>query len=150
MTLKKNKKNRIPLLCYFNLIASSHSHQWIKTQLRVKFFFVPCDLEIWWMTLKTLGHHFYATSSFVYHFIAIGEFKQDLQPGNVQFGWKSAFLVACHLEILRMTLKNNRVHIFDALCIIPLPLLNSNWSYSSETPNSGQNGRFFVRRDIEI
>ena len=41
--------------------ASFHSHQWIQTgvtvqkrPIRVKIgdFFVPCDLEIWWMTLK--------------------------------------------------------------------------------------------------
>ena len=43
------------------------------------------DLEIWRMTLwKTIGHLFYATSSFVHHFIAIGEFKLDLQSGNAQ------------------------------------------------------------------
>ena len=36
--------------------------------------FVPCDLEIWWMTC------------FVQHFIAIGESKLELQSGNAQFG----------------------------------------------------------------
>ena len=30
--------------------------------------FVPCAIEIWLMTLKTIGHHFYATLSFVHHF----------------------------------------------------------------------------------
>ena len=38
----------------------------------------PCDLEIWRMTLKTIGHLFYATSSFVVNFVAIGEFKLEL------------------------------------------------------------------------
>ena len=38
-------------------------------------FSVPRDREIWWMTFKTIGHRFYATSSFVHHFIAICEFK---------------------------------------------------------------------------
>ena len=28
---------------------------------------------------KTIGHLFYATSSFVHHFVAIGEFKLELQ-----------------------------------------------------------------------
>ena len=28
---------------------------------------------------KTIGHLFYATSSFMHHFVAIGEFKLDLQ-----------------------------------------------------------------------
>ena len=49
------------LLCYFKLCASFHSHQWVqagvtvrKRYIRVKSgdFFVPCDLEIWRMTLK--------------------------------------------------------------------------------------------------
>ena len=31
---------------------------------------------------KTIGHLFYATSSFVQHFVAIGEFKLELQSGN--------------------------------------------------------------------
>ena len=35
---------------------------------------------------KTIGHLFYATSSFVHHFIAIGEFKLELESGNAQSG----------------------------------------------------------------
>ena len=35
---------------------------------------------------KTIGHLFYTPSSFVYHFVAIGEFKLELQSGNAQFG----------------------------------------------------------------
>ena len=38
---------------------------------------------------KTIGHFFYATSSFVHDFVAIGEFKLELQSGNAQFGSKS-------------------------------------------------------------
>ena len=58
MTLKNN---RAPVLCYFKLSASFHSHLWIqngvtvwKRSIWVKIgdFFVPCDLEIWRMTLK--------------------------------------------------------------------------------------------------
>ena len=40
---------------------------------------------------KTIGHLFYPTLSFVHHFIAIGEFKLELQSGNIQFGSKSMF-----------------------------------------------------------
>ena len=59
MTLKNN---RAPLLCYFKLCASFHSHQMIQTgvtirkcQIWVKIgdFFVQCDLEIWQMTFKS-------------------------------------------------------------------------------------------------
>ena len=31
---------------------------------------------------KTIGHLFYAVSSFVHNFMAISEFKLDLQSGN--------------------------------------------------------------------
>ena len=34
--------------------------------------------------------------------------------------------------------------LLQALCIILYPLVNSNWSYSLETPNLGQNQRFFL------
>ena len=38
---------------------------------------------------KTIGHLFFATSSFVQHFVPISEFKLELQSGNAQFGSKS-------------------------------------------------------------
>ena len=67
-----------------------------KSSIRVKNrrFFVPCDLDIWRMTLKTRGHLFYAAASFVHHFDAMGEFKLELQSGNTQFGSKSAIFLA--------------------------------------------------------
>ena len=39
-----------------------------------------------WSQLKTIGNLFYATLSFVHHFLAIGEFKLELQSGNAQSG----------------------------------------------------------------
>ena len=66
---------------------------------------------------KTIGHLFYATSSFVQHFIAIGEFKLELQSGNAQSGSNSAILAPCDLEIWQMTLKNNRAPL---LCYFKL------------------------------
>ena len=61
MTLKNN---RAPLLCCFQLYAWFHSHQWIQTKVTVRkrsirvkigdlLSIVPCDLEIWRMTLKS-------------------------------------------------------------------------------------------------
>ena len=41
-----------------------------------------------WLS-KTIRRLFYATSSFGHHFVAIGEFKLELQCGNAQFGSKS-------------------------------------------------------------
>ena len=68
--------------------------------------FFPCELEIRRITLKNIKAPFFATSSFVYHFIAIGQFKLELQSGNAQFGTKSTIFVPCDLEIWQMTLKN--------------------------------------------
>ena len=43
---------------------------------------------------KTIGHLSFAVSSFVQHFIAIGEFKLELQSGNAQFGSNSTIFRA--------------------------------------------------------
>ena len=43
---------------------------------------------------KTIGHLYYATSSSMHHFVAIGEFKLELQSGNAQFGSKSMIFLA--------------------------------------------------------
>ena len=43
---------------------------------------------------KTIGDLFYATSSFVQHYVAIGEFKLELQPGNAQSGSNSTIFKA--------------------------------------------------------
>ena len=103
---------------------------------QIRRFLEPCDLEIWRMTFKKIGHLFYATSSFVQHFIAIGEFKLELQSGNAQSGSNSTILAPCDLEIWRMTLKNKRgtfLKQHQAICIISSSYVNSNWSYSPET-----------------
>ena len=70
-----------------------------------------------WSQLKTIGHLFYATSSFRHHFVAIGEFKLELQSGNAQSGSNATLLEPCDLEIWRMTFKNNRAPL---LCYFKL------------------------------
>ena len=63
---------------------------------------------------KTIGHLFYSTSSFVHHFVAIGEFKLELQSGETpNLGQTRRFLELCDLEIWRMTLKNNRAPLLS-------------------------------------
>ena len=76
------------------------------------------------MTLKfdvwpweTIGHLYYATSSSMHPFVAISEFKLELQSGNAQFGSKSTIFQPCDLAIWRMTLKNNRAPL---LCYFKL------------------------------
>ena len=94
MTLKNN---RAPLLCYFKLYASFRSHRWIQAGVTVRKrpiwvkiddFFSRGTLQFDVWPWKTTGHLFYATSSFVHHFVAIGDFKLELQSGNAQFGSK--------------------------------------------------------------
>ena len=92
MTLKNN---RAPLLCCFKLCASFHSHRWIQTKVTVQKRFIRVKIGdlLSRVTLKfdgwpwkTIGHLCYVASSFMHHFIAIGEFKLKLQSGNAQFG----------------------------------------------------------------
>ena len=87
-----------PLLYCFKLCASFHSNQWIligvivrKRPIWVEIddFFSRVTLKFDRWPWKTLGHLFYATSGFVHHFVAIGQFKLELQSGNAQFGSKS-------------------------------------------------------------
>ena len=100
MTLQNN---RAPLLCYFKLCASFHTHWWIqisvtvqKTSIQVKIdnFFSLVTLKFDGWPSETIEHLFYATSSFVQHFIAIGEFKLELQSGNAHLGSNSTIFSA--------------------------------------------------------
>ena len=81
------KNNRAPLLCCFKLCASFHSHRWIQTKVTVqkRSIWVKIGDFLSCMTLKfnklpwkIIGQLFYATSSFMHHFVAIGEFKLEL------------------------------------------------------------------------
>ena len=74
----RNKANLRDLIAATGLVISN----WIQIEnfsarVTVKFDGWPC---------KTIRQLFYATSSFVHHFVAIGEFKFELQSGNAQFG----------------------------------------------------------------
>ena len=100
MTLKNN---RASLLCYFKLCVSFHTNWWFQIWVTVRKppIWVKCDDFFSRVTLKfdgwpwkTIGHLFYATSSFVQHFVLIGEFKLELQSGNAQSGSNSTFFRA--------------------------------------------------------
>ena len=69
------------------------------------------------MTLKTIGHLSYATSSSVYHFTAIGQFKLELQSGNAQFGSKSTNFLSCSNLKFESNLKK---HSAPHLCYFKL------------------------------
>ena len=89
-----SKNNRALLLYYVKLCASFQIHWWIQTGFTVQLRSIRVEIGdmLSRVTLKfdgwpwkTIGHLFYATSSFVQHFVAIGEFKQELKSGNAQF-----------------------------------------------------------------
>ena len=92
------KNNRAHLLYCVKFCASFQSHQWIQTwvivrkrSIRVKiddvFSRVTLQFDVWpW---KIIGQLFYASSSFVNHFVTIGELKPELQSAKAQFGSKS-------------------------------------------------------------
>ena len=97
------KNNRAPLLCYFKLFASFRSHWWIQTGVTVRKrliwvkiddFFSRVTFKFHGQHSKTIGHLFYTTSSFVFHFKSIGEFKLKLHSGNAQFRSKLAIFLS--------------------------------------------------------
>ena len=119
MTLKNNGA---PLLCCLKLCASFPSHWWIQTKVTVRkrsvrvkigdlLSCVTLKFDRW--VWKTIGNLFYVASTFMHHFIAIGEFKLKLQSGNAQFGSKSTTFLAVWPWIWRMTFKNNRAPLLS-------------------------------------
>ena len=85
------ENNRAPFSCYSKLCASFRSHWLIQTGVTVPkppiwvkidnfYSRVTLQFDVW--PSKTIGHLFYATSSFMHHFVAIGDFKLELQSGN--------------------------------------------------------------------
>ena len=92
-----SKNNRAPLLCYFKLCALFHSYLSIQTGVTVQihsiwvkiFNFLACvTLKFDRWPWKTIGYLFYATSSFVDHFIVICELKLGLPSWHAKFGSK--------------------------------------------------------------
>ena len=118
---------------------------------RLFFSRVTLQFDVWpW---KTIGHLFYATSSFVQHFVAIGEFKLELQSGNIQSGSKLTIFLAVWPWNLTDDLQKQQgtsPKHYQAIFIIPSSHVNSNWSYSPEMPILGQIRRFLEPRDLEI
>ena len=86
-------------------VVSFHSHSSIQTGVTVQkmhnsgqnqwFCLSHVTLKFKRWPWKTIGHHFYATSSFVQNFIAIFILKLELQSENAQFGMKSEIFLSC-------------------------------------------------------
>ena len=98
-----SKNNRGLLLYYVKLCASFQILWWIQTgftvqkhsmQVEIGDMLSSATLKFDGWPWKTLGHLFYATSSFVQQFVAIGEFKLELKSGNAQSGSNSTIFRA--------------------------------------------------------
>ena len=63
---------------------------------------------------KIIGYLFYATSNFVHHFVAIGEYKLELQSGNAAFESKSTIFLSVWLCNLTDGLEKLTGNIFYA------------------------------------
>ena len=102
---------------------------------------------------KIIGHLFYTTSSFVYHFKSIGEFKLKLHSGNAQFGSKSIIFCPCDLIIWWMTLENNRAPLLYYIKLCSSFQIHR-WTETEVTLRKRsiwvKIGDFFVLCDLEI
>ena len=125
-----SKNNRAPLVHYIKLCASFQIHQWNQTgvtvwkhsvQVKIDDFLSRMTLKFDRWPWKTIGLLFYATSSILHNFVAIGEFKLELQSGDAQFGWNLTIFELCDLEICRITL--NKANLRDLIAATGLLIL---------------------------
>ena len=119
-----------------------------------RWFFSPCDLEIWWVTSKIyrapLLHYIkLCASSQTPRLIQAGTTvrKRSIRVKTSDFFcpvWPSNLMDDLEKQ------KGTSSMQHSALCIISKPSVNSNWNCSPKTLDSGQNRRFFVPCDLEI
>ena len=112
-----------PHLYYIKLSAAFQSHWYIQTGVTVRKrsirvivgdFLSRMTLNIDGWPWITIGHLSYAASSFVHHFIAIGEFKLELQSGNTQCRSKSTIVFSCvTLKFYGWPWKNNKATLLS-------------------------------------
>ena len=150
-----SKNNRAPFLYYIRLCASFQIHRWIQTEVTVwkrsiwveiGDFFVPCDLEIRWITLENnraplLYYIKLCASNQIHRWI---ETEVTVRKRSIRVKIDD-FLSCVTLKFDRWLWKtiDHTLVLLQALCIISQPSVNSNWSYSPEMPNFCQNLRFF-------
>ena len=97
---------------------------------------------------KTTGHITFASFSFMDHFLVISEFNFELQSGNAQI--RSILAIFSLLWPWNFTddlqkQKGISSMSFQALCIISLPSVNLNLSYSLESFKSHVTLKFYGR-----
>ena len=149
MTLKNNRAPRYATSSFvhhfvaigeFKLELQSGNAQF-GSKSTIFFSRVTLQFDIWpW---KTKGYLFYATSSFVQHFVAIDEFKLELQSGNAQFGSNSKIFIAVWPWNLTDDLENNRAPLqcYFKLCAS----FRSHWWIQTEV--TARKGPIWVKFD---
>ena len=106
-----------------------------------------CDLDLWpwpfaWTSLLSL-----VITSENYMMIRWWEDgEKGVTDGQTdgQTDWTSHIAAWLQLKTI------GHLMLLQALCIIAYPLVNSNWSYSPETPNLGKIDAFLEPCDLEI
>ena len=96
-------------------LESGNAQFWSKSTI----FFWRVTLKFNGWPCKTKGHLFYAISSFVHHFIPIGELQFELQSSNAQFGSKSMILSRVTYKFYGWPSKNYRASLlcYFKLCV---------------------------------
>ena len=142
-----SKNSRAPLLYYVKLCAKFQSHRWIQTRAKVRkrsiqvkigaFFRVTLTFDEW--PSKSKGHLFCTSLSFVYHFVAIGEFKLELtETLNSGQTWWFFFLPRVTLKFDGRPWKiighlscaaSSVVHHFIVICEFKLELQSRNLGF---------------------
>ena len=89
-------------------------------------FFVPCDLEIWWMTLENNRAHllYYIKLCALFQSHGLSETEVTVRKRSVRVKIGD-FFVPCDLEIRWMTLENNRAPLL--YCINLCASFQSHW-----------------------
>ena len=140
---------KAPFLCYFKLCVSFRSHWWIQTGVTVrkrpiwvKFddFKSRATLKFDGWLCKTIGHLFYATSSFMHHFVVIGEFKLQSSGSN-----STLFR---DLEIWRMTFKNNRAPLHATSSFVHHFVANGEFKLELQSGNAQSRSNLTIFRAV--
>ena len=151
-----SKNSKAPLLYYVKLCASFQSPWWIQTgvtvrkrSIRVKLFdFCP----MWpWNSTDDIKKKNRAPPLCCFKRCASFQSHRWIQTGVTV--WKRSIRIKindffCSMWPRNLTddlkkQKGTSSVLLQALCIISKPSVNSNWSYSLETSNLGQNQCFF-------
>ena len=151
MTLKNN---RAPLLCCFQLCAWFHCHMWIQTGVRVRkrlswvLTSVTLTFDLWpwpfaWTSLLTMvitPENFMMIRWWEHGEKGVTDGQTDRQTD------RQTENTICRAAWSQLKIGHLLYHVstMSSLCITSKLSANSNWSYSPEMFNLGQNWWFFV------